>query len=85
MREYNKKWKAISELDDYIESTLDRSNHTIIKDLNTLYEKLKALKQRLEPNLNQLKQAARAAYDLAQKWNSRTKLEQWVRTYRNAY
>jgi hypothetical protein len=85
MREYNKKWKVISELDDYIESTLDRSNHTIIKDLDTPYEKLQALKQRLEPNPNQLKQAARAAYDSAQKWNSRTKLEQWVRTYRNAY
>lgn len=46
MRKYKKKAKALAELDNYIESTVDRTNHTIIEDLTTLYEKLKALKEK---------------------------------------
>lgn len=41
MREYNKKSKAISELDNPIESTVDRNNYTIIRNLTTPYAKLK--------------------------------------------
>jgi hypothetical protein len=85
MREYEKKHKAILELAYYIESTVDRSNYIIIRDLITPYEMLKALKQMLEPTSMQLKWSARATYESAQKWNSRTKPEIWIRTYRDAY
>ena len=84
-RDYAQKSKALAELDNYIESTIDRSNLPIIKDLVTPYEKLKALKQKLEPTSKQLKQSARAKYESARKWNSRTKLDTWLRDYRNAY
>jgi hypothetical protein len=47
MLEYEKKWEAIVELDEYIESTLDLENHILIRDLTTPYEKLRALKQML--------------------------------------
>jgi hypothetical protein len=84
-KDYNVKRKALGELDNYIESTVDKSNHSIIQDLTTTYEKLKALKEKLEPTSKQLRQLARVAYESAQKWNTRTKLELWLRTYRNAF
>jgi hypothetical protein len=77
-REYKEKAKCLAELDNYIGSTVDRSNHMIIRGLNNPYKKL-------EPTSAQLKQTARAAYEAAQKWNGRVKLEQWLRNYRNAY
>ena len=53
-RDYEKKLKALAELDNCIESTVDKSNHSIIIDLTTTYEKLKALKEKLEPKSKQL-------------------------------
>ena len=35
---------ALVELDNYIESIVNRSNQLIIMDLTTMYDKLKALK-----------------------------------------
>jgi hypothetical protein len=84
-KDYDRKLKALGELDNYIESSVEKSNHSIIRDLTTTYEKLKALKEKLEPTSKQLRQSARVAYESAQKWNTRTKLELWLRTYRNAF
>jgi hypothetical protein len=75
MRSYREKHRAMSDLDDYIRTSLARSHHRLIRNLRTPYEKLKVLKQKLEPTSNQLQQSAQAAYDRAQKWNSRIKLE----------
>jgi hypothetical protein len=75
MRDYKEKLRAISDLDSYIVSTLARNYYRLIRNLTTPYEKLKVLKQKLEPTLNHLQQSAQAAYDRAQKWNSRVKLE----------
>lgn len=38
MGEYKEKVKALVELDNYIKSTLDRSNYMTIRKLTTLYE-----------------------------------------------
>jgi hypothetical protein len=85
MRDYKEKLRAISDLDSYIVSTLARNHHRLIRNLTTPYEKLKVLKQKLEPTSNHLQQSAQAAYDRAQKWNSRLKLEDWLKAYRDAY
>jgi hypothetical protein len=71
LRQYSRDARALAELDNYIELTIDRSNYLIIEDLRLPYKKLKALKQKLEPTSKQLKQSARAAYSAAQKWTSR--------------
>ena len=59
VREPYRKLKTLGELDNYIESSVDKSNHWIIRDLTTTYEKLKALKEKIEPTSKQLRQSAR--------------------------
>jgi hypothetical protein len=59
---YEKKDRALTEINNYIETTINRCYYTIIRDLLTPYEKLKALKENLKPTPLQLKHAARSAY-----------------------
>ncbi|KAF2462505.1 uncharacterized protein BDR25DRAFT_320679 [Lindgomyces ingoldianus] len=56
-----------------------------LRDKETIYERLKALRAILEPSDKQLKQSARTAYDRARKWSSKMKQDQWITAYRNAY
>jgi hypothetical protein len=52
MRSYREKHRAMSDLNDYIRTSLARSHHRLIRNLRTPYEKLKVLKQKLEPTSN---------------------------------
>ncbi|KAF2462899.1 uncharacterized protein BDR25DRAFT_363434 [Lindgomyces ingoldianus] len=48
-------------------STVDALNYPIIRDKETIYKRLKALRAILEPSNKQLKQSARTAYNCARK------------------
>jgi homoserine acetyltransferase len=65
MRDYKEKLRAILDLNSYIVLTLACNYYRLIRNLTTLYEKLKVLKQKLEPTLNYLQQLAQAAYNRA--------------------
>ncbi|KAF2471901.1 uncharacterized protein BDR25DRAFT_24099 [Lindgomyces ingoldianus] len=77
LRLFEARHKALLDLYVLIESTVDATNYRIIRDKETIYSRLKALKAIFEPSDKQLKQSARIAYDRARKWSSKKDQDTW--------
>jgi hypothetical protein len=82
---YEKIQRSLASLDTYIESTLDRQNHPIIRNQTGPYEKLKALQKELKPTTVYLRAIARQQYEAAQLGCTKKKAEEWNRAFRNAF
>ncbi|KAF2462887.1 uncharacterized protein BDR25DRAFT_247279, partial [Lindgomyces ingoldianus] len=65
--------KALLDIYVLIKSTINTLNYSIIRDKETIYKRLKALKAILEPSNKQLKQSAQTAYNRARKWSLKIK------------
>jgi hypothetical protein len=85
LRVHEKKKQAINDISNYIVRTTSVAYLPLIDGLNTIHERLKALKTALAPTSSGRKHDVLIQYTALKAYNKKQNIEKWLNSWRNVY
>jgi len=85
LRIYEKQKRAINDISNYIVRTTSVAYLLLIDDLNTVHERLKALKTALAPTTSGRKRDVLNQYTALKVYNKKQSINKWLNNWRNVY
>jgi hypothetical protein len=85
LRIHQKQKQAINDISNYIVRTTSVAYLPLIDGLDTVYERLKALKKALAPTTSGRKHDVLNQYTALKAYNKKQSIEKWLNSWRNVY